>query len=74
MQKTFAEKWKELDPSSATVVNVLPSVEDAFEYVRNLSDGGPGEGMDGKKVHAFITGSVHLVGRALGALEGVDAL
>jgi folylpolyglutamate synthase len=26
------------------------------------------------KVHAFITGSVHLVGRALGILEGVEAL
>ena len=74
MQKTFAEKWKELNPSSSTTVNVLPSVEDAFEYVRNLSGGNSGEGKEGKKVHAFITGSVHLVGRALGALEGVDAL
>jgi len=73
MQKAFAEKWKELDPSSTTI-NVLHSVEDALEYVRNLSAGDSGEGKDGKKVHAFITGSVHLVGRALGALEGVDAL
>jgi folylpolyglutamate synthase len=74
MQKTFAEKWKELDHSSSTTINVIPSVEDALEYVRNLGGGDSGEGKDGKKVHAFITGSVHLVGRALGALEGVDAL
>ena len=74
MQMAFAEKWKELDPSSSTTINVLPSVEDALEYVRNLSGEDPGDGKEGKKVNAFITGSVHLVGRALGALDGVDAL
>jgi folylpolyglutamate synthase len=74
MQKTFAGKWNELDPSSSTAISVLPSVEDAFEYVRYLSGGKSNDGKHGKKVHAFITGSVHLVGRALGALEGVDAL
>jgi folylpolyglutamate synthase len=74
MQKTFAEKWKELDPSSLAVINVLTSVEDAFEYVRNLSGRNSVDGEEGKKIHAFITGSVHLVGRALGALEGVDVL
>ena len=74
MQKTFAKKWKELDPSSSATVNILPSLEDAFEYVRNLSGGSSTEGKDGDEVDAFITGSIHLVGRALGVLEGVDAL
>jgi folylpolyglutamate synthase len=67
LQKEFAEKWQELDSTSATTVKVLPSVEDAFEYVQGLGD-------RESKVHAFVTGSVHLVGRALGALEGADAL
>lgn len=68
LQNAFAAKWKELDSLPTTTVKVLPSVEDAFEYVRGLSD------EDGSEVHAFVTGSVHLVGRALGALEGLDAL
>ena len=58
----------ELDISSSTMIKVLPSIEDAVEYVRSL------EKQDDDKVHAFITGSVHLVGRALGILEGVEAL
>ena len=66
-QKKFARRWRELDPSASTTIKVLPGVEDAVQYVKNL------EQQDGK-VHAFITGSVHLVGRALGILEGVDAL
>jgi folylpolyglutamate synthase len=67
-QKNFARRWRELDISSSTMIKVLPSVEDAVEYVRSL------EQQDENKVHAFITGSVHLVGRALGILEGVGAL
>ena len=71
MQKAFAEKWRTLDLSSETTIEVLPSVEDALEHVRKLG-GGISEAQD--EVHAFITGSVHLVGRALGVLEGVDAV
>jgi folylpolyglutamate synthase len=71
MQKSFAEQWKALDPESQTKIAVLPSVEDALQYVRDLN---PGMEDEKKKVHAFVTGSVHLVGRALGCLEGVDAL
>jgi folylpolyglutamate synthase len=73
MQMSFAKKWKELDSSSDTEVKVLPSIEDAFTYVRKLSSAAGGKN-ESRQVHAFITGSVHLVGRALGALEGVDAL
>jgi folylpolyglutamate synthase len=69
MQKNFAKRWVELDTFSSTNVRVLPSVEDAVEYVRRLNVE-PGE----RRVHAFITGSVHLVGRALGILEGAEAL
>lgn len=46
-------------------------MEDAFEYVRKLGDT---KGAGGTEVHAFVTGSVHLAGRALGALEVADAL
>ncbi len=71
MQKAFAERWQTLDSSPETTIEVLPSIEDALEYVRKL--GGDASG-DQTQVHALITGSVHLVGRALGVLEGVDAL
>ncbi|TGO45407.1 hypothetical protein BOTNAR_0672g00020 [Botryotinia narcissicola] len=67
MQKAFAEKWRSLDFNLETDVQVLPSVEDAFEYVRGLAT-------DEVNAQALITGSVHLVGRALGSLESVDAL
>jgi folylpolyglutamate synthase len=70
LQRNFAKKWEELNPSSATFVKVLPSVEDAVEYVRSLTPKAQRE----KEVHAFITGSVHLVGRTLGVLEGAEAL
>ena len=68
MQNAFAKKWREMDSSPETEIEVLPSVEDALEYARKLGSG------DQEKVHIFITGSVHLVGRALGSLEGVDAV
>lgn len=71
MQKAFADKWQLLDPSPNTNIRVLPTIEDAFEYVRKLdAEGGKASNVS----HALITGSVHLVGRALGALEGVDAI
>lgn len=65
LQRDFAKRYKELDETP--IVKVLPSVEDALVYVRSLNN-------ETTKVHAFITGSVHLIGRALGILEGVDAL
>jgi folylpolyglutamate synthase len=67
-QKAFARRWRELDMSSSMMIKVLPSVEESVEYVRSLEQQGD------DKVHTFITGSVHLVGRALGILEGVEAL
>jgi folylpolyglutamate synthase len=70
-QNAFAARWKELDSETdnglAAKVQVLNSVEEALEYVQSLSK-------DNGKVHALVTGSVHLVGRALGILEGADAL
>lgn len=76
-QKALAGKWQELDPSSSAQIKVLPSVEDAIAYVRNLNPGS--EAVDNKeatkkRVHVLVTGSIHLVGRVLGILEGVDAL
>jgi folylpolyglutamate synthase len=71
MQKAFAEKWRTLDPSPEIAVEVLLSVEDALEHARKL--GGDNSGGQ-KQVNVLITGSVHLVGRALGSLEGVDAV
>ena len=68
-QHMFAEKWKELDPTAK--VTVLPSIEGAINHVRELT-----KGLDNEEgtVQAFITGSLHLVGGALGILEGADAL
>ncbi|KAG4430323.1 hypothetical protein IFR05_014194 [Cadophora sp. M221] len=73
MQRTFAEKWRALDPSSSTTVHVLPSVEDAFDCVRELSSQSQAITEKGQ-VHALITGSVHLIGRALAILESAEAL
>lgn len=72
LQEEFAWKWRAFDPSPTTTIKVVPYIEDALEYVRKLE----AESAEEQKgdVHALITGSVHLVGRALGALEGVDAL
>ena len=67
-QRTFAEKWSKLDPSAK--VTVLPSIEGAINHVRELASNLDGE----DTVQAFITGSLHLVGGALGILEGADAL
>jgi folylpolyglutamate synthase len=77
LQKSFADKWEELEGSESNAkIQVLPSIEDAFEYVRSLKVGNELKRERGgsDEVHVLITGSVHLVGRALGALEGADAL
>ncbi|ESZ90515.1 hypothetical protein SBOR_9101 [Sclerotinia borealis F-4128] len=66
LQKAFAEKWRTLDSDPETQIHVLPSIEEAFKYVRRVAT-------DDAHAQVLVTGSVHLVGRALGSLE-VDAL
>lgn len=81
MQLKFAERWKELSsstlsPQTSTQANikVLPSLEEAFSYIENIRlDVNENEREKGKK-HVFITGSIHLVGRALSLLEGVETV
>ncbi|KAI2783765.1 FolC bifunctional protein [Daldinia loculata] len=68
-QRAFAEKWSLLDPKAK--VTVVPTIEEAINYVRDLSKTPMGEN---ETIQAFITGSLHLVGGALGILEGADAL
>lgn len=67
-QRVFAEKWRSLDP--AADVKVMSSIEGAIDHVRGLTEDMEGE----ESVQAFVTGSLHLVGGALGILEGADAL
>jgi folylpolyglutamate synthase len=67
-QRIFAEKWAALDPSAD--IMVVGSIEEALNRARSLSETVGGE----QKVQALITGSLHLVGGALGILEGADAL
>jgi folylpolyglutamate synthase len=62
VQKAFAEAWAKLD--STAEVAVLPSIEDAFEYVQKLQD-------PSGKVQIFVTGSTHLIGGVLALLEGL---
>ncbi|KAH7018366.1 Mur ligase [Microdochium trichocladiopsis] len=70
-QHGFAERWRTLDPEAQ--ITVVPTIEDAIELVRKLGAEVPAQG-DGHEVQALITGSLHLVGGALGILEGADAL
>lgn len=65
----FADKWVELDP--AAKVTVVATIEGAINHVRELTKDLNDEQ---EYVQAFITGSLHLVGGALGILEGADAL
>ncbi|KAL1837387.1 hypothetical protein VTJ49DRAFT_3946 [Mycothermus thermophilus] len=64
VQHAFADKWRQLDPGAD--VRLALSIEEAIDTVRGLA----GEA----KVQALITGSLHLVGGALGILEGAEAL
>ncbi|KAK0731864.1 Mur ligase [Lasiosphaeris hirsuta] len=67
-QRVFAERWSTLDPSAN--VTLIPTIEEAINKARSL-----GETVgDGQKVQALITGSLHLVGGALGIIEKADAL
>ena len=73
-----------------TEISVLPSFEDALVKVKMIAENildhdpqlqcldystpdVPGRCLE-QRAHVFVTGSVHLVGRALGELEGKDAL
>ncbi|KAK4246229.1 Mur ligase [Corynascus novoguineensis] len=64
-QRVFADRWKLLDPSAN--VMLIPTIEEAINTARGLAKGE-------RKVQALITGSLHLVGGALGILESADAL
>ncbi|KAM0260812.1 hypothetical protein ACHAQJ_002579 [Trichoderma viride] len=68
VQRGFAEKWSSIDPKAKVVV--LPTIEDALNYARGVAEGVP----EGEPVQAYVTGSLHLVGGALGILEETDAL
>jgi folylpolyglutamate synthase len=65
VQKAFAEAWTKLD--STAEVAILPSIEDALEYVKKLQD-------PSGVVQIFVTGSIHLVGGMLALLEGQDTV
>ncbi|OAA46942.1 Folylpolyglutamate synthase [Metarhizium rileyi] len=65
VQKRFAEKWAEIDPGAKVVV--MPTIEEALDYARRVAD-------EEGKVMAYVTGSLHLVGGALGILDKADAL
>lgn len=72
-QRRFAEKWSSLDPGAD--VSVMPTIEDAINAVREHADSlEVSQPADAAGVDAFITGSLHLVGGALGILENADAL
>lgn len=68
VQHRFAAEWARLDPKAE--IKVLPTIEEALNYARGCSE----DLKEGNKVQAFVTGSLHLVGGALGILEGADAL
>lgn len=68
VQRTFAERWSSLDPKAN--VMVIGSIEEAINQAREIAK----STKDGETLQALITGSLHLVGGALGILEKADAL
>ncbi|KAH6609243.1 hypothetical protein Trco_002589 [Trichoderma cornu-damae] len=68
VQRSFAERWSSIDPKAKVVV--LPTIEDALNHARGVAEGLA----EGESVQAYVTGSLHLVGGALGILEETDAL
>lgn len=68
VQQKFAEKWTEIDPNAT--VKVMPTIQQSIGYARHVGEDLP----EGETVQALITGSLHLVGGALGILEKADAL
>lgn len=67
-QRVFADRWSALDPSAN--IMLIPTIEEAINKARSLGEATEGD----QKAQALITGSLHLVGGALGILEKADAL
>lgn len=67
-QRRFADKWAQLDPGAD--VRVIPTIQEALEHARSLG----ADLEEGAAVQAYVTGSLHLVGGALGILEQAAAL
>lgn len=73
VQRAFAERWAQLDPKAD--ISVVPSIEETINQARALTESPEGgDKQQQETVQVFITGSLHLVGGALGILEGADAL
>lgn len=74
VQRRFAEKWASLDAKAN--IHVVPTIEEAINIVRKIGNEvrGQGDSSESDSVDAFVTGSLHLVGGALGILEKADAL
>ncbi|KAI9766140.1 MAG: Folylpolyglutamate synthetase [Geoglossum simile] len=64
LQREFAAAWVQLDRGSKA--NVVRTIEEAVEYVEQLS-------REGGEVQVLVTGSFHLVGGVLAILEGEGA-
>ena len=67
VQKTLAQTWKIIDPS--TEVEVIGTIEEAVEFVRDLAERENSETPDGEPIMVFVTGSLHLVGGFLDIIE-----
>ena len=64
MQKTLAEAWKErMDTFNAENVHVVPSIEDAMEWIVDYS-----QKESSKQIQVLTTGSLIMVGNTLTAL------
>lgn len=71
VQRTLAETWRTIDPR--VQVEVLPTIEEAVEFVRGLAEreekSGAVDSGDESAVMALVTGSLHLVGGFLDVIE-----
>ncbi|KEY65164.1 hypothetical protein S7711_04254 [Stachybotrys chartarum IBT 7711] len=67
-QRRFAAKWSSMDPTANVLV--MPTIEQALDHVRNVAH----DLEVGEAAQTLVTGSLHLVGGALGILEKADAL
>jgi folylpolyglutamate synthase len=70
VQQAFAQKWTEMDLTAE--VSTAASIEEAINRVRQMAASPSLK--NGEAVQAFITGSIHLIGGAMGILTGADAL
>ncbi|GAO17176.1 hypothetical protein UVI_02031130 [Ustilaginoidea virens] len=70
VQRRFADRWASIDPGAEVVV--LPTIEEALDYARQVGDVAARVGDE--KVQVYVTGSLHLVGGALAILEKAEAL